>query len=73
MFKKSEIYNKKSVLICLAAAFTILYWLPVSQLQACPMVFGIIEKFMPKWLEKRVNHVARRLLPKAYAQIDTNT
>jgi len=28
---------------------------------------------MPKWLEKRVNRVARQLLPKAYAQIDTNT
>lgn len=28
---------------------------------------------LPLWLEKRVNRVARRLLPKAYAQIDANT
>ncbi len=28
---------------------------------------------MPKWLEKRVNHVARRVLPKAFAKIEQNT
>ncbi len=28
---------------------------------------------MPKWIEKRVNQTARRLLPKAFAKIDTNT
>ncbi len=28
---------------------------------------------MPKWLEKRVNRVARRVLPKAFAKIEQNT
>ena len=28
---------------------------------------------MPKWLEKRVHHVARRVLPKAFAKIEQNT
>lgn len=28
---------------------------------------------LPVWLEKRVNTIARRLLPKAYARIDINT
>lgn len=28
---------------------------------------------MPKWLENRVNKTARKLLPKAYIQIDQNT
>ena len=28
---------------------------------------------LPQWIEKRVNRVARRVLPKAYAKIDANT
>lgn len=28
---------------------------------------------MPLWLEKKVNRLARRALPKAYAKIDANT
>ena len=28
---------------------------------------------LPQWIEKRVNRVARRMLPKAYAKIDANT